>query len=281
VSHQLLLVGTSLLFSAPVRADAPARRVVSMNPSLTRILVALGARDALVGVDEFSARQEPAVASPPQVGGLYSPSLEAVVGLQPDLVVLVPSVEQRDFRDRLRALGFPVLALDPVRFDDVLETIRALGARVGREREAGARLDAIRRARDAVARAAQGRPQPRAVFVLQREPLFVVGAGSFLDEMIRVAGARNLGAELGEIWPRTSIEWLVGAAPELILDSDSDPEPARDYWARWPSLPAVAGGRVVALAAGEVTLPGPDLDRALLALARAIQGEAPAPDALP
>jgi iron complex transport system substrate-binding protein len=271
--RRVLAIVGSFLLATQAAADAPARRIVSMNPSLTRILVALGARDALVGVDEFSARQEPAVASLPRVGGLYDPSLEAVVALSPDLVVLVPSREQRDFRARLEALHLPVLALDPVGFGQVLDTIRTLGERTGREAEALARIDAVTRTREAVRRATAGRPRPRVVFVLTREPLFIVGRGSFLDEMIAMAGAENLGAALGENWPRTSLEWLVAAAPEVILDSDSDALPARDYWAHFPSLPAVAEGRVVALPAGEVTLPGPDLDRALVKLARALHGD--------
>jgi len=267
-------IGVALAGAIPARALAPAHRVVSLNPSLTRIVVALGARDALVGVDDFSARQDPSVASLPRVGGLYDPSLEAVVALRPDLVVLVPSREQRDFRSRLEELRLPVLALDPVRFDEVLETIRVLGARVGREEAARARVDAIERTREAVRRATAGLPRRRAVFVLTREPLFVVGRGSFLDEMIAMAGAENLGGALGESWPRASLEWLVAAAPDVLLDSDSDAQPAAAYWARWASIPAVARGRVVAVPAGEVTLPGPDLDHALVALARALHGEA-------
>jgi len=267
-------IALSLLFAITAFAATPARRIVSMNPSLTRILVAIGARDTLVGVDEFSARAEPAVQSLPRVGGLYSPSLESVVALRPDLVVLVPSFEQREFRTRLKELGLTVQEYDPVRFEQVLDTIRALGERVGHEIEAQARIDAIRRTQAAVQRAVATRPPPTAVLVLQREPLFVVGRGSFLDEMIAMAGARNLAAELGEPWPRTSVEWLVGAAPQVILDSDSDPAPAASFWARWPSIPAVAQGRVVAVDAGDVTLPGPDLDRALLKLARALHGAA-------
>ena len=127
-------------------------------------------------------------------------------------------------------------------------------------------------------RAVAARAPLRAVLVLQREPLFVAGRGSFLDEMLAMAGARNLGAELADVWPRTSVEWLVAAGPEIILDSDADPEPAARYWARWPSLPAVAHGRVVAIDAGVVTLPGPDLDRALVTLARALHGAALALD---
>ena len=278
----LCAVAISLLFAiAPAShtvAETPARRIVSMNPSLTRILVAIGARDALVGVDEFSARAEPAVQSLPRAGGLYSPSLESIVALEPDLVVLVPSLEQREFRARLGSLSLSVREFDPVRFEQVLDTIRELGRLVGHEAEATARIDAIRRAQAAVQRATAGRAPLSAVLVLQREPLFVAGRGSFLDEMLAMAGARNLGAELGETWPRTSVEWLVGAAPEVILDSDSDPAPAARYWARWPSLPAVEHGRVVAVDAGDVTLPGPDLDRALVKLARALHGDALALD---
>jgi ABC-type Fe3+-hydroxamate transport system substrate-binding protein len=267
-------LGLAIAVPASRAAEPVARRVVSMNPSFTRILVALGARDALVGVDDFSAKAEPAVADLPRVGGLYSPSLESVVALRPDLVLLLPTLEQRDFQQRLASVGLPVLALDPVRFDDVLATIETLGARVGKTEPARARVAAIRRARDAVRAAVAARPALRTVLVLQREPLFVVGRGSFLDEMLEVAGARNLGAELAEIWPRASLEWLVAAAPEVILDSDSDAAPAATYWKRWPSLPAVAGERVVALDAGEITLPGPDLDRALVRLAHALHGEA-------
>jgi iron complex transport system substrate-binding protein len=271
----LLLAG---LLAVPAAAQPVARRVVSMNPSLTRIAVALGARGALVGVDEFSARVEPAVADLPRVGGLYAPSLEAVVALRPDLVVLVPSAEQREFRTRLEALGVEVLGLaaDPVGFDDVLAAIETLGARLGRADAARTRTDAIRAVREAVRRATAGRPRLRAVFVLQREPLFVVGRGSFLDEMLALAGAENLGAALGEPWPRASLEWLVAQAPEVLLDSDDDPVPATVWWRRWRSLPAVAHDRVVAVDEGAVTLPGPDLDAALLALVRALHGDGPA-----
>ncbi len=274
-SRFAVAIALLLAFATSVHAaEFVAHRIVSMNPSLTRILVAIGAKDALVGVDEFSARAEPAVASLPHVGGLYAPSLESVVALQPDLVVIVPSFEQREFRTRLEALKLRVEDFDPVSFEQVLDTILALGARTGHEAEAKARVDAIRRTEAAVKRATAGLTAPRAVMILQREPLFVAGRGTFIDEMVAMAGGRNLGAELAETWPRTSAEWLVGVAPEVILDSDSDPAPAAAFWARWPSLPAVVSGRVVAVDAGDVTLPGPDLDRALRKLARALHGDA-------
>lgn len=269
----LLALGPlSLMAASAADADpaTAASRIVSLNPSLTEILLALGAGDLLVGVDAFSAQQEPAVRSLPTVGGLYDPSLEGVVALRPDLVVLVPSAAQRDFRARLEGLGVPVLALSPLRFEEVLESIETLGARTGHAAAAHARVAAIKAERTEVERAADGRPRLRAVLVLQREPLFVVGSGNFIDDMMRSVGAQNLGAEFSEPYPRVSLEWLVAARPEVILDASSEPGTPREFWSRWPSIPAVERGRVLALAPGVVTLPGPELDRALRVLRQAL-----------
>ena len=273
-------------FVAPAaRADgdaAPARRIVSLNPSLTAILVALGASDQLVGVDVWSHRQNPHLVALPTVGGLYNPSLEALVAATPDLVVYVPSAEQRDFHSRLAALGVRVEAFDPLRFEDVLTSIERLGRIAGAEASARARTDAIRAARAELEAAVAGRSRPRAVLILQRDPLFVVGSGNFIDEMLASVGAANIGAEQGEGYPRVSLEWLVAQAPEVILDSSRDVDPPATYWARFGSLPAVASGRVVRLPVGTATLPGPALDEALRLLARSIHGDglvaaAPAP----
>lgn len=267
---------------APVHGDASAvgaKRVVSLNPSLTAILVAIGAGDRLVGVDEFSARQEPAAAGLPRVGGLYDPSLEAVVTLHPDLVLLVPSAQQRDFRDRLRTAGITVVEIDPTTFDEVLASIERVGDEVGRSAAARERVAQIEQVRRDVERAAQSRPRVRTVLVLQRSPLYVAGAGTFIDEMLRAAGAENLAAALPGPYPRAGLEWLVASAPDMILDAAPDPEPAAAYWSHWPSLPAVRSGAVVAADAALVTLPGPWLDRALLWLRETIEGHGVAPGA--
>lgn len=260
---------TLLAFALAASAGPAPQRVVSLNPSLTAIAIALGAREQLVGVDDFSARQEPAVAHLPRVGGLYDPSLEAVIALRPDLVVLVPSAEQRSFQEQLAALGIARFVANPVSYADVLATIAQLGAQLGREREAAARVAQLRMAIARAQGSSAGRPRVRALLVLQRDPLFVAGAGSFVDDMLRAAGAENLAAGLPGAWPRGSREWLLAAQPELILDSSDEPEPAGAFWARWPSLRA----RVVSLPAGAVTLPGPYLDRALAQIEAAVRGE--------
>jgi iron complex transport system substrate-binding protein len=270
-------------------APAPAQRVVSLNPSLTATLLALDARAALVGVDDRSAQELPEVAGLPKVGGLFNPSLEAIVALAPDLVVWVPTAAQRDLHDQLAGLAIPVLVLENITLAELLASIEELGERVGRSPQARRRVAEIRAAFSEVERAAAGRPPARAVLVIQRDPLYVVGRGSFLDSMLASAGTDNLAGDFGEAYPRVELEWLIAAAPELILDAAPDPGRAADHWSRWPSIPAVASRRVVMVPAA-VTLPGPHLDRAVRWLAGAVRGEpgaaepvqtAPAPPTAP
>lgn len=264
-----------------VAADAVPRRIVSLNPSLTAILLELGARDLLVGVDDYSARQRSEVAGLPTVGGLFDPSLEAVVALEPDLVVMVPGAQQRDLRQQLEALGIRVLELPNIELPQLLDSIETLGRVVGRPQQAADRVAAIRSAWSEAERRSRGRPPVRAVIVIQRDPLYVVGRGSFLDAMLTAVGGVNAAAHLGEAYPRVALEWLIEAAPEVILDASDDPLPAARYWSRWPSLPAVKAGRVVAIPAAEITLPGPQLDESLRLLEAALASPGDAPAAAP
>jgi len=256
---------------APSPPVAQSLRVVSMNPSLTRMLMALDAQHVLVGVDEYSADHESAVAALPRVGGLFNPSLEAVVALEPDLVVVVPSVQQRDFRMRLRELGVEVMELASITFEQLLASMQTLGDRIGRSQAARERVAAIRSTWTDVAREASLQPRRSAVLIVQRDPLYVVGGESYLNAMLDAAGLDNLAAEYTEGYPRVSLEWLIAAGPQVIIDSSADPVNAVEHWSRWVSIPAVAEGRVVAVPHGLVTLPGPYLDRSLLTMVAAIR----------
>jgi ABC-type Fe3+-hydroxamate transport system substrate-binding protein len=91
--------------------------------------------------------------------------------------------------------------------------------------------------------------------------------------MLASAGVVNPARELGEPYPRAGIEWLIAAAPELILDASDDPQAAAGFWARWPSIPAVSSGRVLALPQS-ATFPGPDIDRSLRLIAERVRGPA-------
>ncbi len=264
-----------------VAMAAGSERIVSLNPSLTAILVALGAEESLVGVDDYSAAKIPEVAALPRVGGLFSPSLEAVVALRPDRVVLVPSAEQRDFRTRLEGLGVPVTVFKNLRFAEVLENIRQLGAMTGRSAEATARIEAIAQAREAARRRARGRSAPGVLVVLQRDPVYVVGSGNFIDEMLSAVGGENLASEFDQPYPRVAAEWVVARAPEVLIDLSPDPSSALAHWSHWPSIPAVAHGRVLAVDAELISLPGPHLDRAFELLAASLYPVGPAKNSPP
>lgn len=269
----IALVLLVLCFDAGISPAATPIRIVSLNPSLTAILIALGARDALVGVDDYSAAHSPEVVDLPRVGGLFSPSLESVVGLRPDVVVVVESAAQRDFRARMAALGIEVEVFENIAFDEVLENIRRLGVLVGRDAEAARRIARIESVRAAAARETRSLPRPRVLLVVQRDPIYVVGRGSFIDEMLEGIGAENLARKFDDPFPSVAAEWVVAQGPDVLVDLSPDRGDALSYWSRWPSIPAVAGDRIVAIDPALVSMPGPDLDRAIVELARGIRGE--------
>ncbi|MEE3325780.1 MAG: helical backbone metal receptor [Myxococcota bacterium] len=267
----LLAVGLVLFLSAALsRADAS--RIVSLNPSLTSILVALGAGDRLVGVDDYSARQIAAVEDLPRVGGLFNPSLESVLALRPDLVVLVPSAEQRGFQSRLTELGIRVESFQNIRFEEVLENIARIGALTGEKTRANERIAAIERA-SRVARALTQDKEPQSVLVvLQRDPLYVVGRGNFVEEILAGLGLENAAATFDEAYPRVGREWVVERAPDIVIDLSPELEAPGEFWSRWPSIPAVENGRVIGLDASLISMPGPDLDRATHLLLGSVYG---------
>jgi iron complex transport system substrate-binding protein len=261
-----------LAAAAPGSAEPASLRLVSLNPSLSAILVRLDAAGTLVGIDDYTARVIPELADRPRVGGLFDPNLEAVVALRPDRVLIVAGVDQEAHAQRLERLGLVVEVYANERFDEVLDNIARLGRLVGRSAAAQQRIAAIRAMRAAVTRATRERPSPASVAVVDRSPLFLVGGDTFLDEMLEAVGARNLVRALGDGYPRGSLEWLIAARPELLLDMTPGGEDAQAFWSRWPSLPAVSQGRVLALEARRLSMPGPDLDAALRELAMRVHG---------
>jgi ABC-type Fe3+-hydroxamate transport system substrate-binding protein len=272
-----LCCGTGLVASSSAASDSDTtggpRRLVSLNPSLTAIVLRLGAGDVLVGVDEYSARLMPELTELPRVGGLFDPGLESIVSLRPDRVLIVAGLDQQTHADRLGKLGLEVEIYPNERLDEVLENIERLGALLDRVPAASARIRAILAMRNAVSRAARSRDHPTTVAVVDRSPLFIVGGETFLDEMLEAVGADNLGRQLAKGYPRGSIEWLISSRPELLLDMTPGATRAAAFWSRWPSIPAVENERVVDVDASRISLPGPDLDLALRELAIAVHGE--------
>ncbi|MCM2334782.1 MAG: helical backbone metal receptor, partial [Anaeromyxobacteraceae bacterium] len=230
-------------------------------PSLTDVLVALGAADRVIGVTRVD--RAPEVAEVARVGGFLDPNPELILGLEPDLVLWVTDGGALAPVRRVAELAggrFPILAIPIITVADVSAAARLVGEAIG-DAPGGAALAA--RMDAAVARLqarAAGLPRRRVLFVVGRDPLVVAGPGSFPDELLRLAGCDNAvgGARP---WPVYPVELAVGANPDLVIDAALD-EPAEGIQ-RLAAVPAVRAGRVVRLSGDDLLRAGPKMIGAL------------------
>jgi len=252
----------------------PPRRVVTLAPSLTDEVLALGLGDRLVGVTNVD--DAPEVHGLPRVGGFTDPNPEAILGLRPDLVLWVTDGGAEEPVRRVAELSrtssrpFGVLALDVVSVADVLATPRVVGEALGAP-EAGARLS--REMTDEVERIrarARGLPRRRVLLVVGLDPLVVAGPGSFPDELLRIVGCQNaVGGK--RPWPVYPLEKAVADDPDLVVNAAvREPPEGLD---RLAAVPAVRRGAVVRLRSDDLLRPGPRMIRGLGELFDAIQRE--------
>jgi ABC-type Fe3+-hydroxamate transport system substrate-binding protein len=253
-----------------------AGRIVSLVPSHTETLIALGAGERLVGIGSLDA-PVPGREDLPRLGDAHSVSLESVAALEPDVVV----VNGEQLAARLEPLGdltrVEVLRTD--RLADVFAAVERLAALGGRA-ASGERLVWTMRASLAAARERAARrsgPAPRVLVVVQRRPMYTAGAGSFVHELLEAVGAENVAGDLAAAWPVIAEESVVARAPTVILDSsagETDTAEGRAAllasWARFDTLPAVRDGRVHILGPEGQPLfrAGPRLPEALALLER-------------
>ena len=254
---------------APVPA-APPPRLVSLTPSATEVVAALGATAMLVGVDDYSAYPAE-VTRLPKVGSFLAPNLEIIVGLKPTLVIVDDVHGQA--AGALNDAGITTVACAIHALPDVKAALRAVGARIGKTAEADHAIEGIDAALDRAAAHRPGR-RPRVLAVIDREAgglgnLVTAGPGSWLDELLAVVGADNVLRGAGVRYPKISAEEVLRAKPDVILDLSYA---ARQSVAPWQTLavPAVTEHRVRALADAFLIAPSPRVAEALATLATAI-----------
>lgn len=265
-----------------IALEKPATRVISLAPSNTEILFAIGAGDAVVGVttvDDYP----PEAKSRTSVGGMSAQAmnLETMVSLKPDLVLATAGVQGPAIAP-LERLGMTVVALDAERPADVAANIRAVGRLVGREAKADevatafeARLGAVRSRV-----AARTGPRPKVLYLLYDDPLMTVGPATFLGRMVEEAGGVNAFADVSQNYPTPSDEEVVVRRPEVVLATfglmsggDRTEEQNRQRLLRrpgWKDVPAVRDGRIHALDEDLTTRAGPRLVEGLEAMERAL-----------
>lgn len=263
------------VMDAPPKPDVPIppKRVVSLVPSFTEIIYALGEEDRLVGVTPY-CKYPPRAQDKTIVGALVDVNYEKLLGLKPDYVLLVPGYTEL-IRD-LQRLGVLTLTLPHETTEDILLAIRSIGDLLGAHDRAASLETSIRaelqEARDLARRRWNGlglEAGPRVLFVAGRNPatlqqIYVCGSGNFVNEIIELVGATNVMGETTSPWPVISKESLIALDPEVILDSSirqGDAPVAGDEhmqaWNQMPMLTAVREGRVVAVTDERISVPGP------------------------
>jgi iron complex transport system substrate-binding protein len=268
----------------PEPASAPPQRVVSLAPSLTETLFALGLGERVVGVTRYCAHP-PEVRRLPQVGGHLDPSYEAIVALEPDLVVLIPSSEASG--RLLSDLGVPVLEVDQHDVAAVLASVSVLAEACGVPERGAALRSAMEARLAAVAAAVAGRPRPRTVVVVSHEigagavrSVWAAGPDTFYDGVLELAGGVNAVAEGLVQYPELSREGLAALDPEVVIDVVAgveerglDLDSIRAGWGALAELRAVRGGRVRVLVGEMMVVPGPRLPEMVAAVAGALHPE--------
>ena len=283
VARQLLWV-VALNGVATMAPAADVQRVISLAPSVTETIFALGAGDRLVGVSAH-CDYPPEVRGIDRVGTFVTPNVERILATHPDVVIAVPSPGNQRPVEALRDLGLRVVVVDAHSVAELEAAIVTIGETVGRAAEARALVARIE-ARFAAVRARVAEAPPRRVLLfVGHRPLIAAGAGTVQDELIRRAGGVNLAASAGRGWPHLSLEFVIAAAPEVIIDTGmEDGGGGETFWRAFPSLPAVRDGRVSGFAGDALLRPGPRIGEAVDALARRIHPEhvdpaAPSPTA--
>ena len=268
----LAVLGTGADPGPPrVLGSAPrgeVRRVVTLAPSLTDVVLALGAGDRLVGVSRFDERPE--VARLPRVGGFVDPSVEAVMALHPDLVIAQPGPGNRRAVETMAELGAAVLLLPLGTVEDVLAAERAAGKALGLADQGEALARSLEATRTRIRERSRGLRPVRVLLVYGFDPLVVAGPGGFGDQLLADAGALNVARDAASPYPVYSVERVVQSQPELVLDAANTA--AGKDWIR--SLPGLHEARWAEVSGQSLMHPGPALGRGLEELFRLVHPEA-------
>lgn len=253
-----------------VTIDAEPERIISLAPGHTETLYALGLGDRVVGVTEY-CNYPPEATEKPMVGGFSNIDLEQVVGLEPDLV-LATSMHVAETVPALQEHGVTVFVADPQTVLEVLETTRTIGQITGQDEAAKVLIARMQERIDAVQETIGDAPRPKVFWELGPE-LYTAGPGSFLNDLILVAGGENVAADADSPWPQLSMEAIVLKDPDVVVLADHNyGETAEMVKERpgWEDIAAVREGRIIEITNDDiVSRPGPRIVEGLEFLAQA------------
>jgi iron complex transport system substrate-binding protein len=254
----------------------PPVRIVSLAPSITETLFAVGLDEEIVGVTPFCDYPSQAKAKP-KVGYTH-PNIESIVALQPDLVLAPREFMRADVLSKLEQLKIPAFILDARTIEEIPSHIQTLGRMVERAREADRLATDMRQRITEIKARMEPLSRPRILYVLNSVPLITVGPGSYIHQLIELAGGMNVAAGARAAYPRLNMEAVLKEDPEIIVfpigSAEGIPENEQKLWRQWVTLSAVKQGRFHQISSELLNRPGPRIVQGLEALARIIHPEA-------
>lgn len=251
--------------------SGPPARIVSLTPSVTETLFALGLGPRVVGVSQY-CDYPPEALGLPRVGTFLAPVVEAVAALAPDVILTSPSPGNQEPVSAMMRAGLRVVpvAEGSESLAGVLASIRSVAKAVGAEAAATPLIARIEAQLADVDSRTRDRSRPSVVVVVGFDPLVLAGPASYLGELVERAGGANVATRVGGKWPRVGLELVVAAAPEVIVDLTMGSEQSTDVgrWARFADLPAVRNRRVYFDDSQVFLRPGPRLGEQAQRLSR-------------
>ena len=272
----LLVVGLIVLYCGNIFAaeTLSPQRVVSLAPSVTETLFALGFGDRVVGVTTYC--DYPAAAKRlPKIGGFINPSLEAIAAARPDLVIGVRDSSHPVKTKEIENLGIKVVLISVTSLNDILNSFRSIARLLGRP-EAGDKLaHKVTRQFEEVKKRVAPVPRRSTLLAVGLRPLVAVGGKNFIDELISLAGGDNIAGNAAQPWLNLPDEYVVAKAPQVIIQAGmgSDRGTSAKYWGDLQSIPAVKEGRVYSYPSDKILRPGPRLGEGLEEIARLVHPE--------
>lgn len=257
----------------PVRVD----RIVSMAPSLTEILFALGLDEEIVGVTLFSD-YPPAAAKKAKVGSFWQPNIEAVIAARPNLIMTLGFGQQKNLAERLKRVGYNCLAVNIETVSDLFTVIGEIGIATGRQRQADELSSGLKEKLNALSSLVDALPKVRVLWIVQREPLRVAGRDTFVNEMIELAGGENAIGRTVHKYPPIGAEQVIACGADVIIepsmgrdDLDAQRAGALRHWGKFRNLPAVTNGRIYVIRGDTVSRLGPRLYEGTETIARCLR----------
>jgi iron complex transport system substrate-binding protein len=257
-------------------AQAQPQRIISIIPSTTEMLFAMGAGARVIGVGNFD-RYPPEALTRPKVGGLIDPDVERILSLKPDLMIVYGT--QSELRAQLDRAKIPMFLYQHAGLSDITTTIRDLGTRVGNPNESHALADRIEAEIEDVRKRVAGRPRPRTLLVFGRDAetlrgIYASGAIGFLHDMLEAAGGTNVFADVKRQSIQTTSELAVARAPDVIVEIGVDTASASGRnlraWNTLPSIPAVRNRRIYQLRGDGMMNPGPRISSSVRRVAEVL-----------